>query len=331
MFLKVFRGIGPGVVFLIFLTASAAWANAFINPHLGTSFLYDNNPMPLYDILKGLIGDSAITGVIISFILVLLMSFLLVNFNTVTFFINERTFLPAVIYVLFVGLFPYYQVLNPVLPASVLLMLAIRRIMDAYRKNGIAYNFFDASILISIGSLFYANLIWFGLLVIIGIAILRTGNFRELILAILGFCTPVILITGIYYTLGKDITSLLSCTRYNLFSDSGMYFFSRLTITGLVIIGLCSVFSIFYLLTALGGKNIKSRKTFTLLLWTVIIALSVYFILPSASVELIYLLAIPLSYFLSNYLIFSKKKIIQEIVFTAILIITAVFQVMYIR
>ena len=37
-----------------------------------------------------------------------------------------------------------------------------------------AGNFFDAAILISTGSLFYANLIWFGLLVIIGIALIRT-------------------------------------------------------------------------------------------------------------------------------------------------------------
>jgi hypothetical protein len=331
MLLKVFRGTGPGVVFLIFLTAVAVWANAFFNLHPVASFGYDSNPMPLYAILKGVIGSNPLIGLSLSFVLVILMSFLIVHFNTVNFFINERTFLPAIIFVLLTGLFPSFQVLNPVLPASVLLMLAIRRIMEAYRKNGIAFNFFDASILISTGCLFYANLVWFELLVIIGIAILRTGNFRELVLAILGFCTPLIITAGIYYVLGKDLQALISDIRYNLFSDSGMYFFSRITIAGLVLAGLCSLISIFFLLSVAGGKKIKSRKTFTLLLWTLIISLSVYFIVPAASFELVYITAIPLAYFLSHYLIFARRMVIKEIIFTALFVITAVFQIMSIR
>ena len=66
-------------------------------------------------------------------------------------------------------------------------MLAIMRIMDGYHISGTAYNYFDAGLLISIGSLFYANLIWFGLLVIIGIALLRTGNLKEILISVLGF------------------------------------------------------------------------------------------------------------------------------------------------
>ena len=59
-------------------------------------------------------------------------------------------------------------------------MLAVIRIIDGYRKAGIANNFFDAGILISTGSLFYANLIWFGVLVIIGIALIRTVSISEI-------------------------------------------------------------------------------------------------------------------------------------------------------
>ena len=75
--------------------------------------------------------------------------------------------------------------------------------MEAYRIQGIAYNFFDAGILIGIGSLFYANLIWFGLLVIIGIALLRTGNIKEIAISFIGLLTPYIMTFGIYYVLGK--------------------------------------------------------------------------------------------------------------------------------
>jgi hypothetical protein len=331
MLLKAFRGTGPGVIILIFLVALGVWASALFAPRPATSFLYDTNPMPLYALLKHLVGKSAIAGTMISFLLVLFMSILLVHFNTTVFFINERTFLPAIIYVLFSAIFPYYQVLNPVLPASILLMLAIIRIMQAYRKNGTAFNFFDAAILIGIASLFYANLIWFGLLAFIGIAILRTGNIKELILAILGLCTPMIITIGIYYVAGKDLVNLASVAIFNLFGKQGNYYFSRVTITGLVIIGIFILTSLFYLFSVMNSKKIKSRKTFTLLEWTFVICMTLYFALPSTSVELIFLTAIPLSYFLAHYLVFNKNKYLTEFFFSAQFIITIVIQILFAR
>ncbi len=154
--------------------------------------VYDDQPDASLRYSEISYGNTPVAGVIFSFVILFLILFLLVNFNTSQFFINERTFLPATLYILFSALFPQCQVLNPVLPAVVFLMLAIRRIMDSYRKPDIAYNFFDAGILISIGSLFYANMIWFGLLVIVGIAIIRTGNIKEIGIAILGLVTPYI-------------------------------------------------------------------------------------------------------------------------------------------
>ena len=80
--------------------------------------------------------------------------------------------------------------------------------MESYRIPGIAYNFFDAGILIGIGSLFYANLIWFGLLLIIGIAILRTGNIKEIAISVIGLVTPYVMTFGIYYVWGKILRVL---------------------------------------------------------------------------------------------------------------------------
>lgn len=326
MILKLFRGTGPGVVLIILLSAAGVWMSAFLHPHYASSSIYEVNPMPLYGLLKSLLGKSALAGAFFSFVLLLGISFFLVNFNTTVFFINERTFLPAIIYILLSGFFPEYQVLNPVQPAVLLLLIAIRRMMDAYRKNGIAYNFFDAGILISSGSLFYANMIWFGLLTIIGIAILRTWNVKEIILAILGLATPLIITTGVWYVSGRDISQLLENTYQNLFARADSYYFSRVSITGLVIIGLCSLISISFLLSVINSKKIKSRKTFTELIWMLVISLTVFFVLPSVSVEIVYIISIPLSYVMTHYFVFSRKKVMPEILFILIFIIIIVQQ-----
>lgn len=331
MLLRFFRGAGPGEVLIIIFIAAGVWANAFINPHISGSYSYDINPMPLYSLLKQVIGENELYGVIFSFVLVMLMSFLIVNFNTSQFFINERTFLPGAIYILFTGLFPDYQLLNPVLPASVFLMIAVRRIMDGYRKPGTAFNFFDASLLIGVGSLFYFNLVWFALLVIIGIAILRTGNVKELIISIIGLITPPLITVGIYYSIGKDISLLPKDLYYNLFSGVGEHFFSTISIIGLILLGMIVLISLIYLLSVINSKKIKSRKTFTELIWVLVISIIIYLVVPSASFELIWLAGIPVSYILAHYFIFTKKKLLPEIFFAALFIIVAFMQILYLK
>jgi hypothetical protein len=328
--LRLFKGTGPGVIAVIALTLVALWISAFINPLLPGQAIYETSPMPLYSIVRNLIGNHPFSGVIFSFMIVTAMVFLITYFNTSVFFINERTFLPAVIYILFGAIYPEGQVLNPVLPASLFLMLAVMRVMETYRKPGTAFNFFDAGILLSIGSLFYMNVIWFGLLVFIGITLLRTGNIKELAITVLGLVTPYLLLIGLYYVLGKDIGTFLSGVNYNLFGETPGYSFSRLTVIVLIVTGLIFLISIVFLLMQMNSKKIKSRKTFFLLLWALLITLAMYLSLPSVSVEIVWITGIPASYILAHYFIFARKKILAEIIFSGFFLLIILLQILYI-
>ena len=327
MLLRFFKETTPGVIFLIIITLIVIWIGALFNPQIPGDFTYETSPMPLYGLLKGILGNKPFLGVIFSISMVSSVAFLLVNLNTSAFLISSRTFLPALIYILLGGLFPIYQLINPVVPSSFFLILAITRIMDGYRKPGTAYNFFDAGILISTGSLFYANLIWFGLLVIIGIALLRPGNLLEIAISILGLLTPYLLTFGFYYVIGKDLKELLSLVNTNIFDQSAGYIFQRVTIVGLIFTGILTLVSIVYFLIHANNKKIKSRKTFSLLLWVFLISICVYVILPSVSVEIVWLITIPVSYFLAHYFIFAKKKLVSEIFFTVLFSLILVIQI----
>src|SRR5664280_100115 len=331
MLLRLFKGTGPGVILLIIITLFAVWISAILNQRLHPRFIYETDPMPLYGLLKQAIYNSHNLGVILSFLIVSFIAFLVVNFNTTVFFINERTFLPAMFYVLLGGFFPDHQLMNPVLPASVFLMLAMYRIIDGYHKTGVAYNYFDAAILISTGSLFYANLIWFGLLVIIGIALLRTGNAKEIVISVLGLLTPYLITFGIYYVLGKDIFALMKLLGDNLFTKSTFYPLPRLTVIALIFSVALILVSLVQLMQRMNSKKIKSRKTFSLMIWTLLISITVYFALPSASVELVWLISIPVSYFLTHYFVFVKKKLVPEILFSFLCFFILFIQILYLR
>ncbi len=327
MLLKLFRGTSPGVIFLIVMTLGALWLGAFIGPQPQGLSLYETKPMPLYGLLKSLFSAHQFAGVLFSFILLSFLLFLLVNFNTVVFFISERTFLPATLYLLIISVFPEIQVLNPVLPATFFLMMAVFRIMDSYRKPGTAFNFFDAGFLISTGSLFYANMLWFGILVIAGIALLRTGNIKEILLSIVGLATPYILVTGIYYVAGFDLEVLLNDIIDNLFGLSPGYNFARLTIIVLIYSGLIILISIGFLIMMMNSKKIKSRKTFYLLFWMFFISLGLFLLLRSVSVEIVWISGIPASYFLTHYFVFARKKILPELIFSVLFLLVLLLQV----
>jgi len=331
MLLRLFKGTNPGVLFLITVIFIAVWVCVFIHAPNVTASHFNSDPMPLYGLLTMVVAENSYLGVVISFVIFTLISFLLVNFNTTSFFINARTYLPALLYLLAGGFFPEYFALNPALPASLLLMLAIIRIIDGYRKPGISNNFFDAGILISTGSLFYANLIWFGILVIIGIALIRSVDISEVTIAILGLLTPYFLIFGIYYVIGKDIRALITLIGSNLFLRTEGYIFSRLTIVALIFASIIIIVSMAHLLTLLNSKKIKSRKIFSLLIWTFLISIAVYFILPSVSVEIFWITGIPVSYFLTHYFVFVKKKLVPEIFLSVLFLLIVIILIMYFK
>jgi hypothetical protein len=330
MLLKILRGTGPDVFLLLIVTAGLFWVGPFLHPQLPGLFVYETQPMPLYGLLKMAIGINPWTREIFTLVLFCFMLFLLVNFNTSIFFINERTFLPAYFYILFIAIFPQIQVLNPILPASVFLMLAMKRIMGSYRKPGTAYNFFDAGLLISIGTLFYADMIWFWVLLIAGIVLLRSGNFKEIIISLLGLAAPFIITAGLYYVLGKDLISLGTDLRDNLFEKAAGFHLTRFSIILLVYTGLVILLSTGFLMMRMNTQKIKSRKTFNLLLWSLIITIALFIFVPSVSVEIVWIAVIPACYILAHYFIFEKKKVFAEIIFTLFFLLVLLGQALYI-
>lgn len=328
MIFKKFRETGPDAIFLIFIVLVLTWTGSFLQPHSPADLFFDIKPMPLFGLLLAFTGLNPLLSVLFAFVLVVLISFMLVNFNTSVFFISERTFLPALIYGLLTSLFPQQQVLNPVLPASVFLILALRRIMDSYKIQGSAFSFFDAGMLISIGSLFYAGFIWFGLLLIIGIAILRTGNIKDILISVSGLITPIFILYGFFYVTGKDMHLMFSAVTYNLFTKVSDFAIPRETLAAGIISGFIILLSSVHLLMVINAKKIKSRKTFVLLFWIIIIAGALCLVFNSVSFEIIWVTAIPASYFLSHYIVFSKRKRMPDILLAILFILSGFVQLL---
>jgi hypothetical protein len=148
--------------------------------------------------------------------------------------------------------------------------------------------------------------------------------------AILGLVTPYIVVTGLYFVLGKDLILFFTEIRQNLFGESAGPVLSRLTIVAIIYSGLILISGIAFLLKGMNSKKIKARKTFIILLWGFFISIIIYLALPSVSYEMVWITAMPASYILAHYFVFAKRKFLPEIIFSGLFLIILLVQVFHI-
>lgn len=323
MLLKIYRGIGPGTILLIIISAVLVWLQPLADPARPLMY-HDTHPAPLYSVLLKLLGEKPLPSTIFSVVLVLATGSYMVHLNTRLFFINERTFLPASLYVLLSGYISSIQVINPALPASLLLLMSVDRLTLSYRKPGIAYNLFDASMLIGIAALLYTNAIWFFLLIPIGISLFRSLNLREILISLAGLISPVLILYSVYYLTGQDILWLSEFFLKSITTVVPDYYWSAEFIIVSSVNSLIFIVSLLHMWSIFNTKKVRSRKIFSLFTWMLFLTLLVYLIIPSASAELMYIFLIPAVYILTHYLVMVRNKKIANYVF-AIIFLSVIF------
>jgi hypothetical protein len=306
MLLRLFRSTGAQILVLIPLMGFLLWLPSIISPPK-TQFLFDAYPMPTYKLVREIIPVESLFGSVLTFGLILFQSLLLVRLNTRFIFINNRTYLPALFFVLITAAIPELQRLNPVIFSGFFLLLAVEQLFNAYRHEKVAYEIFSASFLISLGATFYPFLIFFLFIVWASLVILRPFIWREWVFSIIGFFLPWFFVFSYYYLIHGDPHKIF--TDYALIFGSGYKFkyYSGLTYGFVSFLVFLILLASQFIIKEYTGKKILPRKAFLLFLWLFVNTILVYLLVEQTSAELIFLGAIPVSYLLSNYFNFMRS------------------------
>jgi hypothetical protein len=326
MLLRFFRSIGSQMIIFIPFLGLLLWLHSLI--HIPQAvFLFDKVPMPLYKFISDLLPPSSIFASILTLTLVVIQGFWLVRLNSRFMIINNRTYLPALLFVIITASFPGLQRLNPAIFSGFFLLLAIEKMFESYHNNKPAHEYFIAAFYISLGAVFYPYLIFFMFIVWTGLVVLRPFHWREWVYSFFGFATPFFFLFCFYYLVHND--------PYRVYNDFKTVFQIRYSFAGyspMIIIFL--VYILFFILMAsqfmiktFVGKKILPRKAYVMFLWLFINSLAVYVLIPQASVELIFIAAIPISYLLAHYLAFMKAEFWGNIFLLLLLILIVLVQV----
>ncbi|NLE35647.1 MAG: hypothetical protein GX622_11135 [Bacteroidales bacterium] len=321
--IRFFRGSGAGPVLLLMLAASALWIGFIINPPQ-LNLTADSQQMPLWGLITQALAASPLMAVIVSFALLLAVAIMMIRFNIAIFFIPRRTVLPALLYFLLYSVFPGEMIMNPALPASLLIVAGIWRMITSYRVNGMTFKFFDAALLISSAGLLYAGSVWLVLLVFIGALVLRSPDVRELVLALVGALLPWVIMYAVWYITGGFPGELTEIIRHNLFDQVPSVYWSRTLVILMIIVGLNFIPSLFSLMRDLPTYKIRSRKTWELFLWMIMVCAAAIALIPAISAEMAALAVVPVSFIMANYLTFTRRVATAEILFWLMVIMLVV-------
>ena len=316
--LKHYRNTHPYAIVLIIVTAIILWIPVFINPNV-FQVSYNAFTFPLFTIFRFIFKLPDLPLVIIGFVVSILLAFFMAMINTKHQVIEKRNYLPALFFILSTAWIISVQQISPSLLGVIFVAFAFDRFFSSYNRTKVISSLFDAGILIGIGSLFYIPYSTLFIIIWLGIFLFRFEDWRAWLVSLFGFLTPWVITFGLYFYFTGNITELNQMIL-NAFS------YSELTILPspkrlVVLLGvlLLALYTGYFLLVNMKSMDIKSKRFFYLLNWSIIILFIVYLILPATEKFVIIGIAFPLSFLFANYFSLVKDKWYFEVIFSVYL------------
>lgn len=309
MLIRIFKSNQPALLIALPVIGVLVWLYGLITPP-GTIM---ENPMPLYKMIAGLIGQnhfiSGITGLTF-----LISGAFMISYGSGKHEISKRSFLPGLLYIIMSSVNAASVQLHPVLISNLFLFFAVNRLLEMYRREDTFSEVFDAGFLIAIAALFYSPCLIFLLLVFIALLLFHPFIWREWLIAIIGFILPFLFLFVYYYLADTSFEDFLnSISVFGRKKDYFLHYHASMRIY-LVITGVILFLSILSELTSGKGIKLKTKKGISFNYWYLAVSVVAVLSTPFEIIEST-LIAAPLSVVFANYLLSLKKNWIAELIF----------------
>ncbi len=326
MFLRLFKTYNVYVLVLLSFLAFVLWFNTFFL--LETPAPVDKKHMLFYELLLNFDFFHGFLLKILGFIIIVANGFILSRINTEFIFIKIRTYLPSVIYIFIICSLLPLQYFSPALPGSLAIIYAFNRYFQTYKSEKLSFRYFEASFVLALGSLFYAQTIYFLFISWVCLAILRPFYWREWLFTILGFLSPYFFVFTFLYVFKNDPLYIFYQLRDCLLFTPETYKFNVIEYIYLGYIGLLILVSSVFLIQLIRKKKIHSRKFFTVFFWFFLLSLVVYFLLPSG-IDMFFFIAVPSIYVIAHFFALMKKTGVGNILFVILILLIILLQLNY--
>jgi hypothetical protein len=319
MLLKLFKSNHPVVIILIPVLATLLWLPGLLPQLPVTVQPYTGPQMPAFRLVLELLGGQGQATRIVALVLIIFQAYIIIRLNYKFIFIENKTYLPAVLYVILASALSRLQHLHPVVLANFFLMAAINRTFVISKQKLLLKQYFESGFLIGLGGLFYPPFILVLPVVWFTLFILRSFNGREWFSTLIGFFTPPSMYLAVLFLLNKMqafINPLNAYVNYN----AKLFTISDISFWALVVIGFILIIALFNSLRFIGTKKINTRKYFSLLFWFLALSVAIIIVAKPVGYEFVYVIALPLSIQLAGYFIEVRNRWWSELSFTLLIL-----------
>jgi hypothetical protein len=325
MLLKFFKRTLPLVLSSVILIGALLWLKSFVSASQ-VPVQFETNQMPLYALLHKVVGNNMLISKLIGFAIMLFVSLYLIQFNSQHILIKNRTYLPALIYILLTSSFNVIHGINPASFAGFFLVVTLHHLFTSYDKRMPYHNLFMAGFFVALASLFYLPSTIFLVLVFIAIMVTRPLNLRDWIVTVTGFSTPWFFVFMYHYIFNSNIFAINTLIYETWDSLVQIHPKGIVPIILLAINSILLLISLFNVFRFLPTQKINIRKFHGILLWFMFFTGVIIAYPPTRSIEMVYIAAIPLSFFFSHFLSFTRNRFWPEFFLISLIILSAIMQ-----
>lgn len=187
MLLRLYRSNQPVVMLFLPLIGLIFWMPSFLSPE---GVPTGSQSGPLFDLLTGITSGIYWLQTLIGYAFVIAGAIILNRIFNREELTERENYVPALTWLILWSFSEDLCVLHPVQPAMIFTILAAGRLAATYGKSDIRRLVYDAGLFMGISILIYPS-IWVVLpLIWIALVILRTFNWREWFIPIVGLATP---------------------------------------------------------------------------------------------------------------------------------------------
>jgi hypothetical protein len=311
--------------FLFPLLGILFWLKSLISPR--TYNFYDGEADNiLYQPIHNLTIEIPMLQIIIPFLLIIGMALVMLQLNNRYNIIRIRTMLPAPLLILIVSGFSNLHTMHPVYFAAFFVLLAIYRLFSSFDEVKPYSPAFDSGFFLGVASLFYFNVFLLFPAFLIGLGVLsREPKWREFIVSTFGFFLPFIFAFSSVYVLGK-VPEFLETLKLNIITPVGNL---KSNLAVLVYLGFLLVLILLGTLKIVqqyDAKKVSTRKYYIVLFFLFLFMMLILILIPSTSLEIFVIAAIPVTFLLANFFVFLKSRFWGEFLFSLLLIAVIVME-----
>lgn len=327
MILKTLKSNKLSTLFFVPIAVFAFWSGKLLAP-VNYDFAPGEAENVLFSPVYALLGESAFANVLASAGVVILLSLMMQLVNHRYQFIRIRTKLPAIIFPVILGGFVELHTMHPAYLGAILLLMAIYRFLGLFEAPRSYTIIFDVGILLSIGALFYFNMIVLVPAFLVGVLVIkRTVNWRDMVVLLLGCAVPFFFAFS-YFFFADKLSDVVLLIQQNI-NEPINYFADNLYLQ--VYLGVLVFFTLigsFSMAQQYDYKKVSSRKFFTVFFLIFIFSMLSFVFVPATSQEMLIIASIPVTFLISNFFVFMKSRFWSEFFFLVLLGIVIVMQLL---